>query len=333
MPRLNPSLRGAIEAVGAFAEGQAGAVTSQQARRLGITRDGLSRLVSAGRWRRLHRGVLFVGHGDPGLDAQMWGAHLALGPRSVIGGRTAGRAWGFVEEPQGDEPIAMMLPDGSSRRARGVVVRRVPEPAVLVHPARVPPILTVEHAVIECFQQTDDPMAAAGLVMRACRQRLTTPDRVLAAAAQRPRLRGRGLLLTLCADAADGVTSPLEAEYRNRVERAHGLPVGSRQDAVSSGRKRRYRDVRYRDWGVLVELDGRLGHETESEVFRDQDRDNRATLTGEATLRYGWLAVMGAACSTALQVEALLRLRGWTGAARPCGQTCAVRFRGDARAA
>ncbi|WP_075052015.1 hypothetical protein [Gordonia malaquae] len=43
------------------------------------------------------------------------------------------------------------------------------------------------------------------------------------------------------------------------VERAHGLPAPLRQAPTGVGRPG-FRDLDYPEWGVVVELDGRLGH-------------------------------------------------------------------------
>lgn len=48
------------------------------------------------------------------------------------------------------------------------------------------------------------------------------------------------------------------------------------------------------DYGLLIELDGRIGH-TGDGRFRDMRRDNAAATDGLATLRYGWHDVSGAA--------------------------------------
>ena len=48
-------------------------------------------------------------------------------------------------------------------------------------------------------------------------------------------------------------------------------------------------------------------------------------MTGLASLRYGWLGVSADACEVAVQVGALLTLRGWAGRLRPCGDGCLVR--------
>jgi very-short-patch-repair endonuclease len=313
----------AMERVEAIAAHQAGVCTTAQARSAGLPADAIRRLLASGRWVSLHRGVHLTHRGPAGLQERIWAAHLALGPTSVVGGTTAARYWGLVEQDlPPDEAITMVLPDGCSRRARGVVVTRVPMPAALAHPARIPPVLSVEHAVLGTVADARNDNAAVEAILRACRMRLTTPDRLLAAAALRPRLRRRDVLNQVCAEVRGGMTSELERRYRNRVARPHGLPPARTQVPSRTGLRRAYRDVHYEALGVIVELDGRLGHEQESEVLRDQERDNHATLTGQATLRFGWLGIVGDACMVAQQVGELLRIRGWTGTIRPCGASC-----------
>ena len=128
----------------------------------------------------------------------------------------------------------------------------------------------------------------------------------------------------MCAEVRDGVTSELEKRYRSQVARPHGLPPGRTQAPAQVGPRRRgYRDVLYEAQAVIVELDGRLGHERSRRCLRDQDRDNHATLTGKATLRFGWLAVVGDACLVAAQV-ADTASRSWLDGPnpRPCGPSC-----------
>jgi hypothetical protein len=242
----------------------------------------------------------------------------------VVAGAWAARYWGLVDtDPSG--PIEMLVPAESRRGAPGLQALRVPAPLRLAHPARQPPVLTVEHTVLSNVAQATTDAAAVDVVLKACRMRLTTPARLLESAGQVRRLRRRRLLETLCTEVREGVTSQLEREYRARVCRAHDLPVGRGQArAEGPGGQRLYRDLRHDEQRIIVELDGRLGHEVESEVLRDQYRDNHATLTGDATLRFGWLAVLGSACSVADQLNHLLVLRGWLGTASPCGPACVL---------
>jgi very-short-patch-repair endonuclease len=323
MPRRNPLLTAALARVEALAAHQGGVCTTAQARAAGVPADAVHRLLASGRWTSLHRGVHLTHRGVPDLGARMWAAHLALGPLGVVGGRTAARYWGLDEQDvPPDEPVTMVMPDGCRRRARGVTVTRLPSPMALAHPARIPPVLSIEHTVLTAVADAQTDGAAVDTIQRACRLRLTTPGRLLAAAALRPRLRRRTLLNQVCAEVRDGVTSELERSYRNQVARPHGLPPAKSQVPAEVARRRIYRDVLYEAYAVIVELDGRLGHEEESDVLRDQDRDNHATLTGRATLRFGWLAVAGGPCRVASQVDQMLHVRGWTGAIHPCGPSC-----------
>ena len=84
-----------------------------------------------------------------------------------------------------------------------------------------------------------------------------------------------------------------------------------------------YRDNEYSPYGVLVELDGQIGHAETTSRWRDMTRDNAAAMSGKLTLRFGYHLV-GEPCAAAAQVVAALRLRGWTGTPRACSATCPV---------
>jgi very-short-patch-repair endonuclease len=133
----------------------------------------------------------------------------------------------------------------------------------------------------------------------------------------RGRLRWRRDILAALGDVAAGCHSVLELLYVRRVERGHRLPTGVRQHR----RDRWYDDVRYEEFGVCVELDGRLAHPVDQR-FRDHRRDNAATMTGARVLRYGYSDVTRRPCAVALEVVALLAAGGWRGRPRKCAATC-----------
>jgi very-short-patch-repair endonuclease len=82
--------------------------------------------------------------------------------------------------------------------------------------------------------------------------------------------------------------------------------------------------VSYADYGVVVELDGRLAHPDETR-WRDLRRDNAALVQGRRVLRYGWPDVTNRACEVAEQVASVLRTAGWRGTPLDCGLDCAIR--------
>lgn len=75
--------------------------------------------------------------------------------------------------------------------------------------------------------------------------------------------------------------------------------------------------------GLNIELDGRL-HLVPHQRWRDLGRDNRSTLRGDATLRYGWFDITNRACEAAVQVLQVLRRTNPFLAATPCSATCPV---------
>ncbi|WP_281612114.1 hypothetical protein, partial [Escherichia coli] len=82
--------------------------------------------------------------------------------------------------------------------------------------------------------------------------------------------------------------------------------------------RRRYHDNRYTAYGLIVEVDGRMGHERWEDRVRDGRRDRSVAVDGTITSRVFWPDVTSGACDTARDVAGLLRRGGWVGLARPC---------------
>lgn len=90
-----------------------------------------------------------------------------------------------------------------------------------------------------------------------------------------------------------------------------------------------YRDVEYVDHGLIVELDGQLGHTSTRDRDDDMERDLDAALTSRTTVRLGWGQIHERACSSARKIALMLRQRGWTGEfqrCRDCSTTDLVDF-------
>ena len=177
--------------------------------------------------------------------------------------------------------------------------------------------------VLDMAERGDADKAIARL-SKACQRHRTTTAQVAEALDRRARHRWRGLLVDALSDVAGGVESALEYRYVRRVERPHGLPRARRQRVAVIGGRGRRTDNDYEPFGVVVELDGRLGHEGEA-VFRDRTRDNDTTISGKATLRFGWADIDAHACEVAQDVGLVLWSRGWRGKLRRCGVDCRVR--------
>ena len=210
------------------------------------------------------------------------------------------------------------------KAVNGVSLHRCTRAGEIVLGYSNPPRTRVEETVLDLTHAAATFDEVCGWVTRAFARDLTDAARLRAAMGLRTRLRWRADLYELITAAASGDHSVLEYRYDRDVERAHGLPESVRQAPFedTDGRRGR-RDRLYRDYGVVVEMDGRLAHPAEAQ-WRDKARDNAAAVDGQQTLRYGWMQVTRHACETAAQVAQVLRVHGWTGLPRPCSPGCPV---------
>lgn len=302
---------------------QAGVVTKAQARRAGLSRRTIERHVAAGRWSPLFHGVYWTFTGPPPREALLWAVLLRAGRGAALSHDTAAELFGLLDKP--DRTIHVTIPTG--RRIApipGVVVHRSNRLAAATLPGPALRRTRVEDTVLDLTDRADTADTAIGWITAACSRRLTTPDRLVRAMAQRTRVRHRALLSRVIDDAAAGAHSVRERRYLRDVERPHRLPRGRRQSRQRDGDRTRYRDVEYAPFDTLVELDGSAYH-PEERRRRDRLRDNESAADGRRTLRYNW-SDLAAPCHVAIQVGRALRAGGWTGRPRRCDRPgCAVR--------
>ena len=307
-------------------------MSRSQALRAGLSADMIKYRVRSGWWRPVHRGVYLTFTGTPGRSAQLWAALLGAGPGAVLSHETAAELQRLTDKPADSIHVTVSWP----RRVNalnGVSLHRSRRAGQIVLERSNPPRTRVEETVLDLTQTAASFDDVCGWVTRAFARSLTDTGKLQAAMEMRARLRWRADLQRIIAAAASGDHSVLEYRYDRDVERAHALPEPVRQArfAGPDGRRGR-RDRLYRDYGVVVELDGRLAHAAEDQ-WRDKVRDNAAAVTGLQTLRYGWTQVTRHACATAAEVAEVLRIRGWDGWPRPCSPGCPVQWESARQAA
>lgn len=302
---------------------QQGAFSRAQAVANGIDDNVLARRCRNRQIQRVHQGVYADFTGPVPWATRVWAAWLACGPEAALTADTALR-WHGLSGDWYDSSIHLAVPqDRRMERRSGIRITRHQDFDSWLLDAREPRVVRLEVAVLTAAARRVGQDRRTALVLDACRQRWTTPDRLLAELNRMPRLRGRNMLLQILSDADSGVQSFLEQTYLTRVERAHGLPAGTRQVRAAEGSTVSYRDVEYVPYDLIVELDGRAGHADATSSWRDMQRDNAATLRGKTTLRFGYQLVTDP-CAAAGQVGAALTLRGWCGTVTPCSPTCPV---------
>ncbi|TDD54920.1 hypothetical protein E1263_26690 [Kribbella antibiotica] len=271
----------------------------------------------ARRWQVVHPAVYATHTGPLGYDELLLAALLYAGPEAAWSHYTAAEQLGLIK-PDGRRPVYVTIPEHRQIAPRpGLVIHRDRHWAHRLSRA-IPPRRTAAHAVLDVVGRSRTLDEAAAVIAEACQSGRVTAADLLSAVETRQRLRHRQELRPILADVAAGSHSLLELRYLRDVERRHRLPTGTRQRAVDH----EYTDVHYD--GLNVELDGRL-HLAPRQRWRDLDRDNRATLRGEATLRYGWFDITSRPCAAAVQVLQALRHRAPVTSARPCSPSCPVR--------
>jgi hypothetical protein len=297
-------------------EHQAGVISRRQLLEAGATDADIRRWVRRRHLVRVHRGV-YVNHTGP-LDwsNRAWAAVLFHWPSALCGDSVIHRS-GDVIHVAIDEPR-------TATRVSGVQVHRLVGLEDRVLWQTHPPRLRLEDAVLSKAGEARTRTAALALVADVCRRRITTPARLAAELRTRTRVQHRAWLLGVLQEAADGVQSLLESSYRRRVEWAHGLPRPDRQRHERTEDGVVYRDATFERFRMIIELDGRIGHELSNDKWDDQDRDLLAATDDRVTLRLGWRHCEVTPCRTAARLAMVLRHRGWRGTPRPCGPDCSM---------
>ena len=310
---------------------QSGVVSRRQIVALGLEPHDVRRLVRRRDLTPVHAGVFVEHTGEPTWVQRAWAAVLFCsardldnhGPGAALAGASAIRAADGPGRGEGGGPIVVAIP--RERRVRAPAGIRVVRTFGLGD--RVlwnvgPPRLRYDEAALDVAIETTGELAAIAALARAVQGGHTTAARMLEALGQRTRAPRRDFLAGVLSDVARGTCSVLEHEYVVRVERPHGLPAGRRQMRVGTASGVVYRDNALGE--VLIELDGRLFHDTAEQRDADHERDLDAAVAGQGTVRLTWGQVVDRPCTTAAKLSAILELSGLA-PGHPCGPTCAWR--------
>lgn len=311
-PLLGPALLAVIHR-------QDGMVARAQLLEAGLSDNDVEVLLRGPTLHPAARGVYCTSSGEPTWRQRVWLGTLRYAP-AVASGKTCLALGGLVPPPATVE-VAV----DASRRVggeAGVVVRRsrsFRRHAVLdAHPPR----MRLEPAVLDVLAGLDETRQIA-LLGDVLRSRRTTGERLRDELATRARFPGRDRVAALLDDAAGGAQSVLEHRYLRDVERAHGLPRACRQVRAELEGKSIYRDAVYLDGRLVIELDGRQGHEDSRDRWADAERDLNTLVGGGCTVRLTYGQVVDP-CRTAALVARVLAELGWTGKPSPCSVRCRV---------
>jgi hypothetical protein len=296
-----------MDSVERLIKDQDGLISRRQALAAGLAPHRIERRLRRREWARVHEGV-FINHtGELTWQQRAWAAVLWAWPaalshdsalRALDGPGKKGRDDGLIHVAIAVER-RVVAPDG-------VRVHRMAHFAGRVQWNKHPPRIRFEQAVIDTAADAATDQDAIGVLADAVNARRTTAARLSSYLGERVRVARREWLAGILADVQSGICSVLEQGYLDRIERAHGLPVGERQVLVADPERRLFRDVEYVAKRVIVELDGRLGHSSTEDRDRDFDRDLAAAADGKRTLRISYGQLFDRPCATAVRIATVL---------------------------
>ncbi len=305
---------------------QAGVISRQQVLHAGGAPPEIARRLRRREWVRMLPGVYLDHTGRPTWLQRCWVGVLFHWPAALAGMSAIRAAVGPGWRRHDDAgPIEIAVPQTRHVPLHdGYEIRRPTGFFDRVDWKADPPRLRLDHAGVDVAARQPDLFATVGVLADLCQTRRTSPPRLLDVIAARGAIRQRTVLNEVLNDLADGSCSVLEQGFRHRVELAHALPTPTRQSLRRSPGLTAVHDIEYADLGLVVELDGRLFHDSARERDRDLDRDLVAATAGADTVRLGWGQVFDRPCLTAGRLALVLRRRGWQGSPAPCGEGCAV---------
>ena len=239
-------------------------------------------------------------------------------PPVVLWAESAARAWDLkVSRPM--PGITVAVPVGREvLPPPGVRVRRVRKWSGLVDEHQFPWRTTRAATIVDCASLGTEN-GAFDWLSRGVREGFLRPDDLRTELSRRRRVRHGILMREVLGEVAAGAMSTAEVRYVRYVEKAHGLPCATRQ--VKSGANGgAYHDNDYEAFGIVIEVDGRLGHEEWSDRIRDGRRDRQLAARDRWTSRVFWPDVAVTPCATAREVGGLLSARGWGGRITRCSR-------------
>lgn len=291
---------------------QDGVISTRQARRF-LSAKAIRHRLASGRWRPAHRGIYLTETGPVTVHQRRWIAALAAGHGRIapLAGLSALAVLGLRGHP--DRPIRVLVraERADSDPPPGVRVHRTRHlPPEDVHRAGQPPCTMPGRSVVDAAQwaRTDDE--AVIIIAAAVQQRLVGAVDIDAVLSRPWRIRRRAVIEAAAADATGGAHSGYEIDFA-RLRRRAGLPEPSRQSVrFDSTGRRRYRDVRFDEWGVHVEIDGGQHMEIRS-WYADMRQQNELAIAGERLLRFPGFALRSRPDEVITQVRAALVAAGW----------------------
>jgi Protein of unknown function (DUF559) len=286
-----------------------------------MTEDRLRWRIASGRWQKPVRGVV-VAQSGPLTDRQLLKVALfRAGPQVVLAGLTAARLDGFkgFDDKRSfvETPIHLLAPAGYKRRTSPlglVVVTHYTRTLTEVHPLRQPRRTRMARSLLDAAAWMPTDRGAMAVLAAGVQQRLVRPDDLRKVVDGMGTLHRRKLIRDVIGDIAGGSEALSELDFTRQVIRAFRLPEPSRQAARRDAKgRRRWTDVTWDAFGIVVEIDGAQHTEDPLQRWDDMERDLDLGLDGYQTLRFPAWLVRTNPEYVAHKILAALRRAGYRG--------------------
>jgi hypothetical protein len=242
---------------------QAGVIAVWQLERMGFSAEWVRHFVRG--LRRLHDGVWLTGFAPITREQRWWGAALSA-EGTLLGGRSAGAAWGF-RPWQAAREVVLRAGSGGPRRIDGLIVCRS---SVILDADRRRlghlPLTSPERTILD-LAAAQSPRTTRKCVREAVRLRLTTMDGLAGPLARTPGRRGTADLRRYLAHhstlpfhrcRSDAEAMALEVLHAARV------PAPGVNERIAGEEA----DLSWPDRRVIVEIDGPDFHRFKAEDAR-----------------------------------------------------------------
>ena len=260
---------------------QDGVIGRGQLRRLGLTDRQIAWRVRAGRLIPCHRHVFLMVGTPPSFRARLRAALMACGPTAVASHRSARSLWGLGPEPDG--PIELTISGRNPGRIAGARIYRVRR---LLNGA-----VRTRHG-LRCTSPARTVCDLAAVVSRleveravqeaAVRRLITIPELEREVANMNARPGVRVMRAILGHERGGGFTRSYAERRLLSLIDAAGLPRPEKNVRIRG----HCVDALWREYRLIVEIDGIASHGTASAFYADRARDAELTASGWRVIRF-----------------------------------------------
>ncbi|MCA1823696.1 MAG: hypothetical protein ABR520_08800 [Mycobacteriales bacterium] len=279
------------------------------------TRHLIRSQVRARRWQLWSPRVVVASNGALTPVQLRWAALLHCGQDAVLCDATAAELGGLRGYESSE--VHVSVPRGAHVVApSGVLLHWRRDRPVDPQPARQPRRDRIRIALVDMTGSTRDPRRACAVLAAGVQQRLVLASALRAEIDRRARARHKQLLLNVLGDIDGGAHALGEINFA-QLCRKYGLPPPTRQTIRRDRRgRRRYLDVYWDEWHLVVEIDGAAHMEVEA-WWADMSRQNGIVLGANRVLRFPSAVLRIDPAVVMDEVTAGLIQGGWRPGIRP----------------